>query len=76
MPELPLAPVDRLIRKAGASRVSESAAEALREILEEIAIEISREAIELANHADRKTVTDEDIKLAAKRILRVVRYAV
>ncbi len=74
MPELPLAPVDRLIRKAGAYRVSEKAAQALREILEEIAIEISREAIELANHANRRTVTDEDIKLAAKRILRLMRY--
>ncbi len=76
MPELPLAPVDRLIRKAGAYRVSEKAAIALREILEEIAIEISREAIELANHANRRTVTDEDIKLAAKRILRLMRYTV
>jgi len=74
VPELPLAPVDRLIRKAGAYRVSEKAAQALREILEEIAIEISREAIELANHANRRTVTDEDIKLAAKRILRLMRY--
>jgi len=76
LPELPLAPVDRLIRKAGAYRVSEKAAIALREILEEIAIEISREAIELANHANRRTVTDEDIKLAAKRILRLMRYTV
>lgn len=76
MPELPLAPVDRLIRKAGASRVSENAAEALREILEEIAIEVSREAIELANHAERKTVTADDIKLAAKRLLKMIRYSV
>ncbi|MCS7364238.1 MAG: histone family protein [archaeon GB-1867-035] len=76
MPELPLAPVDRLIRKAGASRVSENAAEALREILEEIAIEVSREAIELANHAERKTVTADDIKLAAKRLLKMIRYGV
>jgi len=76
LPELPLAPVDRLIRKAGASRVSENAAEALREILEEIAIEVSREAIELANHAERKTVTADDIKLAAKRLLKMIRYGV
>ncbi|HID16521.1 MAG TPA: histone family protein [Candidatus Atribacteria bacterium] len=76
MPELPLAPVDRLIRKAGAYRVSEDAAEALREILEEIAIEVSREAIELANHAERKTVTADDIKLAAKRLLKMIRYGV
>lgn len=39
---LPLASVDKLIRKAGAHRVSEGAAEILARHLEEIAIEITR----------------------------------
>jgi len=63
---LPLASVDRLIRKAGAPRVSEDAAEALSEILEEKGIEISRKAIEFSVHAKRKTITAEDIRLAVK----------
>ena len=63
---LPLAAVDRVIRKAGASRVSESAASALAEILEEKGIIIARRAIEFSGHAKRKTVTDSDIKLALK----------
>lgn len=65
--ELPLATLERLIKKAGAKRVSESAAIALGEILEEKAMDISREAIKLAEHAGRRTVRDIDIRLAAKR---------
>lgn len=66
MSELPIAALDRLIRKAGAERVSEEAAQELGKILSEVAIDVSKQAIELARHAKRKTVTAEDIKLATK----------
>jgi histone H3/H4 len=61
---IPLAPIERLIRSAGSHRVSESAAIALSEILEDYGLDISREAIKLAEHAGRKTVKSEDIALA------------
>lgn len=65
---LPLAAVDRVIRKAGAERVSESASRVLGEVLEEHGITISRQAAVFSRHAKRKTVTGEDIKLAVKNL--------
>ena len=67
MVEIPYATVDRLIRKAGARRVSEGAAKAMAEVVEEKALAIAAEAVKLAEHAGRRTVRDVDIRLAAKR---------
>jgi histone H3/H4 len=65
---IPFAPIERVIRNAGAQRVSESAGMALTAILEEYGLEISREAIKLAEHARRKTVKAEDITLAKEML--------
>jgi len=62
------ASVDKLIRKAGAERVSEDASKALAKVLEEEAIDVAREAVTLAEHAGRKTVKKEDVELAVKRM--------
>jgi len=61
---LPNAPIERIIRKAGAERVSEEAVEELRKAVEEAGEEIAKEAADLADHADRNTVSKEDIEMA------------
>jgi len=65
---LPLASVEKLIRKAGAHRVSKGAAKELASYLDDVAIEIAREAVILSEHAGRKTVRAEDINLSRKRL--------
>ena len=69
--EIPKAPIERIIRKAGAERVSEEAVEALVEYLEEMAVKASRLAITVARHAKRKTVQYEDIKFAEKELKEI-----
>jgi len=61
MAELPIAPVTRLMRSAGADRVSEEASLALAEVLEEYGEKVARKAVSLAKHAGRKTVKKEDV---------------
>jgi histone H3/H4 len=68
--ELQLAPMHRIIKKAGAKRVSEDGAEELRKVLERVGIKISKEAIDFAVHAGRKTVKSEDIEIATKKVLK------
>ncbi len=66
MAELPIAPVARLIRDAGAERVSEDASQELAALLEEYGEKVARKAVSLARHAGRKTVKVEDILQAVE----------
>ncbi len=69
MDEIKVAPMHKLIKRAGADRVSEESAIALGGALEEIGIKIAKEALDFAHHAGRKTVKADDIKIAAKKVL-------
>ena len=55
MGELPIAAVDRIIRKSSGLRVSESAAKVLAEHLEEVGMKVAQEASLYSKHAGRKT---------------------
>jgi len=67
---LPLAAMEAIMRNAGADRVSDKAKEALKDVLEQKAEEITKNAIELAKHAGRTTLKEEDIKTAVKMTSR------
>lgn len=64
--ELGLSAMYRILKKVGAERVSDESAEELRRIIEEIAMVIAKNAVEMSSHAGRKTVKAEDVKLGAK----------
>ncbi|MGO9387376.1 MAG: histone family protein [Methanobacterium sp.] len=66
MTELPLAPLKRIIKNAGAQRVSPEAEEVLAKILEDLAEEISEGAVKCAKHAGRVTVQASDIEMSCK----------
>ncbi len=63
---IPLAAMEKLLKKSGAERVSEDAKEALKDVLEDKAIEIGKKASEIAVYGGRKTVKAGDIKIASK----------
>lgn len=63
---IPLAAMEKFMRKAGAERVSEDAKVALRAVLEEFGEEIAEASLKLAIHAGRKTIKANDIKLATR----------
>ena len=65
--ELGLSAMYRILKKSGAQRVSDESAVELRRVIEEIAEAIAKNAVEMSNHAGRKTVKAEDIKLASKQ---------
>lgn len=62
-------PVERLIRRGGAERVSKAAAKELAKFLEDYAVNISKRALQHAYNENRKTVREEDIRKAIKENL-------
>jgi len=65
--ELGLSAMYRILKKSGAQRVSDESANELRRVIEEIAEAIAKNAVDMSNHAGRKTIKAEDVKLASKQ---------
>ena len=60
---IPKFTVYRIMKKAGAKKVSYKAAEYLAKYLEDLAAEITKSAIKVAEQSGRITVKEEDIRL-------------
>ena len=61
-------PFERILKKAGAKRVSGDALDEMAKVVEDKLTEIAKEAALLAKHAGRKTILEEDIRAVRKKI--------
>jgi histone H3/H4 len=66
MTEISHAAVERIIKNAGADRVSADATETLAGLMEEYGTFLAREAKKMADHAGRKTLRGTDVRMAAE----------
>ncbi len=66
--EFTLAPIRRLLKKAGNLRINEGAANKLRDYIGEYGELVAERAVELAMKDGRKTVLERDIREAALEI--------
>jgi len=65
--EFPYKPLNRIAKKAGVKRISDSGIKALRNAVLEEAEEKAREIVMLAKHAGRKTVMRKDVVFVTER---------
>ena len=66
--EFTIAPIRRLLKKAGDLKISESAANALRKCVGEYGSEIAKQAVKNAEMNSRKTILERDIWKAAEKV--------
>jgi histone H3/H4 len=66
MTELSHSAIERIMKKAGAGRISADATETLAVLMEEYGVILAREAKKMSDHAGRKTLRGSDIQMAAE----------
>jgi histone H3/H4 len=64
--DFPTGPVERVAKKAGAGRMSKSAAKALRNVAKDYAEDLARDIVAVSHHAERNTVLRKDVMLVRK----------
>ena len=70
MAEIPLAVVLRIMKVAGAERANRKAVKMIADKAEDYGSGVAGEAVLLTKLADRKTISANDVKLAAERVNR------
>lgn len=66
--EFTIAPIRRLLKKAGDLKINEDAANAFRKCLGEYGLELANKAVKNAERDGRKTVLERDIWKAAEKV--------
>ena len=66
--QLPLAPIEKMMKETTNMRISLSGSEMMRELLSEFLREVAKYAADLAEFAGRITNKDRDVLLAYKKI--------
>lgn len=59
--------IEKLLRDAGGQRVSADAIKKMNEVITDYGMKLGKYAVDLARHSGRKTVKENDIKLAAEK---------
>jgi histone H3/H4 len=67
--EFTITPMRRLLKKAGDLRISEEAAEELRNIIGDLGTQLASYAVQNALNEGRKTILERDIKVALEKLL-------
>ena len=75
LPDIAISPIDRIMRKAGAERVSEEGAESPRGYGVARAGHLQG-VYSPAKHAGRKTVNAEDVKMASRKLIALTKLGV
>ncbi len=65
--ELPLATIERIMKNAGAERLSEDAVDRMRDSAQALAEELASDAVAIASEEGRDSVTRDDIRRAVER---------
>ena len=63
---VPYAPLERIMRNAGADRISEDAVEALKQAVDGVADDVAEAAVEEADNDGRTHITLDDIHNASR----------
>lgn len=66
MTEIPKAPITRIVKSEGAERISKDAEEKIVEAVEAYTKKLATAVIDMAKHADRKTIQVDDVEVTLK----------
>jgi len=62
---------EKILKKAGAKRVSSKAAEEFAKMLEHYALLLAKEIVDVSEHAGRMTIKEEDVRFIMLKKIKI-----